>query len=197
MKTLTGVTTDTKGNIQFGAGVFTNEYTEGGTIPSSAIIGATRDGGNFSAIPTIRQIEADGLPTYTKDFNHIDEWVVTMSTKMIEFKKEVLLLTLGGAAKDTVSGQVTKITASNEISSESYKDIFWIGNLIDGRKAVIKLKNAQSLGGLNYTINNKGEGTYAVTLTAHYDIADLDTAPFEILIDGTNVTQMFMSGGIE
>ena len=197
MKTLTGVTTDTKKNLQLGAGVVTTEYTEGGTISSSAIIGATRGGGSFAAVPTIRQIEADGLPTYTKDFETIDDWAATLNTTMIEFKKDAVLLALGGGAKATVSGQVTKITASHEITTDQYKDIFWIGNLMDGRKAVIKLKNALSLAGFNLTITNKGEGTYAVTLTAHYDIADLDTAPFEIWIDGTNVTQMFMSGGIE
>lgn len=197
MKTLTGVTTNTKKNLQLGAGVFTTEYTEGGTISSSAIIGATRGGGSFAAVPTIRQIEADGLPTYTKDFEVIDEWTATLNTTMIEFKKDAVLLALGGGAKATESGQVTKITASKEITAEQYKDIFWIGNLMDGRKAVIKLKNALSLSGFNLTITNKGEGTYAVTLTGHYDLEDLDTAPFEIWIDGTNVTQMLMSGGIE
>ena len=189
MKILTGVTSTTKQSLQLGAGVLTTKYTEGGTISEKDIIGATRGGGSFTATPTIRQIEADGLPTYTKGFEVIDEWAVNLTSTLIEFKKEAILTALGGGAKATESGQVTKISATNEVADADYKDVFWIGNLADGKKAVIKIKNALSLGGLNFTITNKGEGTYSLNLNGHYEVTDLETAPFEIWIDATGAIE--------
>lgn len=189
-KMLTGVTSDTKQNLQLGAGVLTTAYTEGGTISTDSIIGATRGGGSFTATPNVRQIEADGLPTNSKGFVVVDDWAVSLNTTLIEFKEKNLALALGGSAKvDTSTAGVTKISATNEIDDTKYQDIFWIGNLANGSKAVIKIKNALSLAGLQFTITNKGEGTYPLTLTGHYDIADVDTAPFEVWIDGKNAIE--------
>jgi hypothetical protein len=177
---LTGVTSVTKENLQLGAGVLTTSYTAGGTISPTDIIGATRGGGSFTAVPTERAIDADGLPGNVKGFKVIDEWVATLNTTLIEFKKDTLLLALGGGAQAVTSGEVTTITASSKILDTDYKDIYWIGDTSDGKQIVIKLKNALNSGGLNFTITNKGEGTFAVALVGHYDITDLDTAPFEI-----------------
>ena len=193
MKIFTGVTSTTKQNLQLGAGVITTEYTAGVAISEDSIIGATRGGGSFTATPTIRQVEADGLPTNTKGFELIDDWVITLQSTLIEFKKESLLLALGGGAKTTEEDQVIKITATNEVADTDYKNVFWIGNLADGRKAVIMVKNALSLAGLNFTITNKGEGTYPLNLTGHYDVSDTETAPFEVWIDNKSAAAASMS----
>ena len=188
MKTLSGVTAGTTKDIQLGAGVLTTAYSAGGVISTESIIGATRGGGSFSAVPTIRSIDADGIAKNTKGMIAIDEWDVKLNTTLIEFKKDGIMLALGAGAKsEEAELNVTKITATNDVSASDYKDIYWIGNLMDGRKAVILLKNALSMGGFNLTIANKGEGTYALNLTGNYDIADMETAPFEIIIDGKNV----------
>ena len=184
---LTGVRSNTKQNIQLGAGVLLSNFTPGSAVTESDIIGATRGGGSFTATPTYRDLEADGLPQNTKEFNVIDEWVATLNTTMIEASEAGLKLALGGGATSTADIASTKITATNTVATADYKDIWWVGDTAGGAKLAIKLANALSKGGLNYTIANKGEGTYAVTLTAHYSITDLGTAPFEIHIEKTGV----------
>ena len=176
---LTGVTATTKQNLQLGAGVLTTAYN--GSISELDIIGATRGGGSFTAVPTERSIEADGIPSNLKNFKVIDEWVVTLNATLIEFKEDALKLALGGGATSTLGGDSkTHITANNTIETNAYKDIYWIGDLADGTHIVIKIKNAKNSGGLNITISNKGEGTYPLSLVGHYDLGD-DTAPFEII----------------
>jgi hypothetical protein len=177
---LTGVTSTTKTNLQLGAGVLTTAYTQNGTIEEADIIGATRGGGSFTAVPTERSIEADGIPTNVKGFKVIDEWVVTLNTTMIEFKEATIKLALGGGATSTTDSSVTTIKATNKVNDTDYKDVYWIGDTADGKQIVIKIKNALNSGGLNFTITNKGEGSFALQLVGHYDLADLDSAPFEI-----------------
>jgi hypothetical protein len=181
---LTGVTADTKKNLQLGAGILAKSYTPGGAIDSTAIIGATRGGGSFVATPTLRSIEADGVPENVKELVVNDGWTATLNTTMIEFKAENLLLALGPGAKKTETTvddkTVTTITCENKIEDANFADIYWIGELADGTNIAIKLKNALNSGGLNITITNKGEGTYALSLVAHSSVDDLNTAPFEI-----------------
>lgn len=188
---LTGVTETTKENLQLGAGILTTEYNPNGTIDKSKIIGATRGGSTFTAVPTKRNIEADGLPANTKGFVVIDEWVVTLNTTLIEFKFEALQLALGGGAiiKDDA------ISANHDVLDENYQDVYWIGNKSDGSKIAIQIKNALADGGLNITISDKGEGTYTLNIIGHYDINNLDEAPFKIFkeqpMTETSITSNF------
>lgn len=179
---LTGVTSTTKENLQLGAGVVLTEYTPGGEVSPGSIIGATRGGGSFTAVPTMRQIDADGIPTNLKDFKVIDDYVVTLNTTLIEFKEEALKLAMP-ATSSSSSGTAKTIKAGHTIASTEYKDIYWVGDKADGGKVVIKIKNALSTSGLNLTITNKGEGTYALTVVGHYDISNLDEAPFEFILE--------------
>ena len=174
---LTGVTETTKENLQLGAGIITTAYTKGGTISKESIISATRGGGSFTAIPTLRQIEADGLPQNVKGMEVIDDYVVTLNVTLIEFAKETLQMALPGAFLDTDNS----IKCKHTIADTEYKDIYWVGDLADGSKIAIKIKNALNNGGLNITITNKGEGTFALSLIGHYSLDKLDEPPFEII----------------
>lgn len=184
----TGLTSTTPQNLQLNAGVFLKSYTKGTSISASDIIGATRGGGSFSAVPTIHQVAVDGAPTYVKGLERIDEWVVQFSVNaFLEFTADLLARALGVAVTDTTVNDVDhKLTVSHSIASGDYKTIYWVGDLSNGQNVVIKLNNALNLAGLTITANDKGEGTYPLTLTAHYDISDLDTAPFEIIIEGAS-----------
>lgn len=178
---LTGFTEDTKQNLQLGAGVLTSAYVSGGTISKTDIIGATRGGGSFTAVPTERPVDADGIPENVKGMKVIDEWVCTLNTTLIEFKPDNLKLALGGGASVTTSADKSTITATSKIVDGDYKDIYWIGDTGDGKQIVIHLKNAMNTGGLNFTISNKGEGTYSLALVGNYTADDLEDAPFEII----------------
>lgn len=177
MDILTGFQSTTPSNFQLGAGVLLRNFDVATkTVSKSDIISATRGGGSFSAVPTVRQVAVDGVPTYTKGLETVDEWVVTLNTTILECTEANLKLALGlGTAT-----QEGKITATNDANDDDYADVWWVGNRKDGAKIAIRVMNAVNLGGLNLTITDKGEGTIAVTFTGHYAQDKLNTAPFEI-----------------
>lgn len=181
----TGLTNRTVQNLQLNAGVFLSKYSKGVDIDENDIIGATRGGGSFSAVPTVHQVAVDGAPTYVKGLERVDDWVVQLSvSSFLEFTPEALAIALGvGVTKSTDSVSDTKLTVETAVKAGDYQDIYWVGDLSNGKNVVIHLKNCLNLTGLSITANDRGEGTYPLTLTAHYDVDDLDVAPFDIIIE--------------
>lgn len=178
----TGLTSRTIESLQLNAGVLLTAYTKGEDIAEEDILGATRGGGSFTAVPTMHQVAVDGAPTYVKGLERCDDWVVTLNTTMVELNEEALSRAFGvGVSK---SGTTDKtFTVKNTVASTDYKDLYWVGDLSNGQNVVIKIKNALNTGGLNLTFSDRGEGTYALALIAHYTVDDLETAPFEITIE--------------
>ena len=182
-----GLTERTIKSMQLNAGVIASALPTDGELGEEQIIGATRGGGSLSIVGTIRQAAVDGAPVYTKGLERIDEYVVTLSMTMIEFTAEAIKRALVGSKVEKDSGQ-TVITAVSNILEDDYKDVYWIGDLSDGRQVIILIKNAFNTNGFNLSLSDKGEGTYDLSLIGHYDIDDLETAPFAIIIEDKDVT---------
>lgn len=183
----TGLTSNTITNLQLNAGVLLTAYTKGEDIAEEDILGATRGGGSFTAVPTVHQVSVDGAPTYVKGLERVDDWVVTLNTTMLEFSDEGIARALGAGVTKTESGSGTTkdvtFKVDRTIKDAEYKDIYWVGDLSNGQNVVIKLKNALNISGFSLTVSDRGEGTYPLALIAHYTVDDLETAPFEITIE--------------
>lgn len=174
---LTGVTSETKQNIQLGAGVLCSGFVSA-TKVISGIIGASRGGGSFTAVPTTRQIPVDGMPTHTVGMEVIDDWIATLNVTLLDTTETAIKLALGAA--DVTSGV---IKARHEIKEEDYEDVYWVGNKAGGGFLAIKLLNARNKSGFNFTIVDKGEGTFSLALIANYSIPTTGEfiVPFEII----------------
>lgn len=183
----TGLTERTIVNLQLNAGVLLTSYTKGVDIEEDDIIGATRGGGSFTAVPTVHQAAVDGAPTYTKGLERVDDWVVTLNATMVELNDDAISRALGvGVVKTETGSGATKdttFTVKRTVNDADYKDLYWVGDLSNGQNVVIKIKNALNTSGLNLTFTDRGEGTYALALIGHFTTADLDTAPFELTIE--------------
>lgn len=188
-----GVTANTPKHLQLDAGAFLKNYDvttdTWATAKGTKLIGATAGGGSFSAVPTIRRVEVDGVKGATKGFEALDEWVVTMTANVKEITAEALQLALATGTSTATkspssagSNNYNKITAANELADANYIDnITWIGRLSGSElPVIIVMKNALCTNGLTLTTADKAEGVIALTLTGHYDPSDLDTVPFEI-----------------
>lgn len=188
-----GVTSGTPKHLQLDAGAFLKNYdpTEDtwASAKATKLIGATAGGGSFSAVPTIRRIEVDGVKGATKGFEALDEWVVTMTANVKEITADTLKLALATGSyagakspSSTTSNNYNKVTAANNISDADYlTNITWVGTLSGSAlPVIIVMKNALCTNGLTLTTADKAEGVIALTFTAHYDPSDLDTVPFEI-----------------
>ena len=184
-----GFTAKTAERLLLGAGAFFKNFdpatdTYETALAAGKVIGATQGGGTFSAVPTVRRIEIDGVKGAAKGLETVDEWVVTMTANVKEISADTLKLTLGAGVADEAAKPAgyTKITARAEITEGDYLDnITWVGRLSGNDKPVIIIvKNALSTNGLTLTVADKAEATIPLTVTGHYDAADLDSVPFEI-----------------
>ena len=184
----TGFTANTAKKLLLDAGAFVKDYDPStdtwDTIKDTKVIGATQGGGSFSAVPTVRRIEIDGVKGAAKGLEALDEWVVTITANVKEVSADAIALALASstsAPADQPEGY-TKITANNAIDLDDYlENIAWIGRLSGSDKPVIiVVKNALNTNGLSLTMADKAEGVIALTFTGHYDPTELDSPPFEI-----------------
>lgn len=195
-KTYSGFTADTAKSLLLDAGAFFKNFELGTdtfdtAVTSGKLIGATSGGGSFTAIPSIRRIEIDGVKGAAKGLQVIDEWVVTLTANMKEVKQDTLLLAL--ASGNAVDGAVgyKNITANNYIELSDYIDnITWVGKLSGSdNPVIIQVKNALSTSGLTLNTADKAEAVIALSFVAHYDTADLDNPPFIIAYPDITVTE--------
>lgn len=185
----TGFTAGTAKHLQLDAGAFLKDYDPTtdtwDTAKATKLIGATQGGGSFSAVPTVRRIEIDGVKGAAKGLEALDEWVVTITANVKEVTAESIALALASAnvaATDSAPTGYTKITANNSIDLEDYlENITWVGRLSGSSDPVIiVVKNALCTNGLSLTMADKAEGVIVLTFTGHYNPEELDTPPFEI-----------------
>lgn len=188
MATYSGYTTETPKSLVLDAGAFfKNFYVDVDTFASAVadgkLLGATSGGGNFSAIPTIRRIEIDGVKGAAKGLEVIDEWVVTLTSNVKEIKKSTIQAALATSSVDTsTSSNYDIISAQNEIELTDYIDnITWVGRLSGTNDPVIiQVYQALNTSGLTLNMADKAEAVLALTFTGHYVETDLDTPPFKI-----------------
>lgn len=199
----TGFTETTPEKLLLDAGAFFKNFEVGTDTFDSAVLGgkllgATQGGGTFSAIPTIRQIEIDGIKGRAKGMNAIDEWVVTLSANIKEVSEEILVTSLTSGSSATGSTGYKKITGNNYIELTDYiNNITWVGKLSGSdTPVIIQVLNALSTGGLTLQTQDKNEAVIALTFTGNYAADDLDTPPFEIHYPTPDVVNGSISGNI-
>ena len=195
-KVYSGFNSETAEKLLLDAGAFLKNFEVGtdtfdAAVTAGKLIGATQGGGTFSAVPTVRKIEIDGVKGAAKGLEVIDEWVVTLMANVKEVSAESIQLALG--ASDIVDGPTgyKKITANNYIELDDYVDnVVWVGKLSGSdTPVIIEVKNAISLGGITLNMEDKSEGLIPTTFTGHYDSTDLDTPPFTIYYPDATVTE--------
>ena len=145
-------------------------------------IGATRGGLTFSAVPTMRQIEADGKRYEFVGSEVIDKWDIKLTGTMIEMTKENISRVLAtGVATVDVGQTVTTIKTRTTIKDSDYiKSVSWVGDTSIG-VIMITLFNVLNVSGATMTINDKGEGTLPFEFVAHQsDVEQTEYAPYEI-----------------
>lgn len=193
-KVFSGFTAKTAENLLLDAGAFFKNFTVGtdtfdSAVTAGKLLGATQGGGTFSAVPTIRKIEIDGVKGAAKGLEVIDEWVVTLMANIKEVTQESIMAALAtGVAANGPTGY-KKITVNNYIQLTDYIDnVVWVGKLSKtDTPVIIVVKNAISLGGLTLNMADKSEGLIPTTFTGHYDATALDTPPFEIYYPDSTV----------
>lgn len=195
MKTISGFTTKTAKHLMLDAGAFFKNFdvskdTFATAKAAGKLLGATSGGGEFSAVPEIRQVEVDGVKGRAKGLETLDSWEVYIKATFIELSADVLatMLTTGKAEMvadvDSKVKGYTKITATQKIELTDYIDnIVWIGTLSGSDEPVIiEIRNGLDTDGLTLTFADKSETKSDATFYGHYSEEDIDndTPPFTI-----------------
>lgn len=188
MKKYSGFTTETAESLLLNAGAYFKNYdvssdTFDSAVAAGKLIGATKGGGEFSAVPEMRQIEVDGVAGRAKGLEVIDSWEIYLKANVLEIKEETIQTGLAASSIDSVANdEYDIITASNNLEVSDYIDnITWVGTLSGSNNPVIiQIFNALNTDGLKFTTTDKNEATIELTFYAHYTQDDLDTPPFKI-----------------
>lgn len=190
MKTYSGFTATTAENLLLDAGAFFVNYdvvvdTFESAVLAGKLLGATRGGGSFESVPSIRSIEIDGVKGRAKGLQVIDSWNVKMIASVLEVTAEGIAKALVASDLDTSTSLVHDIlTARNDIALTDYVDnITFIGTK-SGTVApiIIQIYNALNTKGLALKTQDKGEAVIEMEFEGHYDVGVLDTPPFKIFL---------------
>ena len=186
-KVYSGFNSTTAEKLLLDSGAFLKNFVVGTdtfetAVAAGRLIGATSGGGTFTAAPTVRLIEIDGVKGAAKGLEVIDEWVVTLMANVKEVSAESIQLALGASTIVNGTTGYKKITANNYIVDGDYVDnVVWVGKLSGTDvPVIIEVLNAISLGGITLNMADKAEGLIPTTFTGHYDSVELDTPPFAI-----------------
>ena len=188
MKKYSGFTTETAKSLLLNAGAYFKNFDVStdnfdSAVTAGKLIGATKGGGEFSAVPEIRQIEVDGVAGRAKGLETIDSWDIYLKANVLEIKEATIQSGLAASSVDTSTNtDYDIITASNNLEVSDYIDnITWVGTLSGSNKPVIiQIFNALNTEGLKFSTTDKAEATISLTFYAHYTQDDLDTPPFKI-----------------
>ena len=187
-KIISGFTSKTPEHLLLDSGAFFKNYdvtkdTFESAVTAGKLIGATRNGGKFDAIPEIHQIEVDGVKGPAKGLEMLDAWNVTIGANVLEITKDTLAMALASTEVDsTTNEKYDIIKANNVIELDDYIDnITWVGTLSGSEEPVIiQVLNALNMGGLSLQTQMKNEAVTALNFTGHYTADDLNTPPFVI-----------------
>ncbi len=152
-------------------------------------LGVTIKGGEFSAVPSLRRIEFDGVKTRTKGDTLIDGWEVYIKATLAEMTTDNLMLGIGVADKDTdekITGYDV-ITGRDVILDEDYvENITWVGCLLgESKPCIIQIFNGFNESGLTLAVADKDNGKIEAQFYANldpdvYDNDDGIKPPFKI-----------------
>ena len=155
-------------SMQINAGVVLNKFDPSGTteIQDADIICATSGGVTAECKPNITDLgdDVDNCQKNTAELMQIEDYDCTLAFTALNVTTDVIKLALGAA--DVSDKKVTpRMTLNPTASTGDFKDIWWVGDTIDGGFVAVKLMNALSTGGLSLKTTDKGKGNLSVALT--------------------------------
>ena len=183
----TQIPTTAMEEMQLNAGVLLSSFTPS-TAEVSGIIGATNGGIKFSAIPAYSDFgeDIDNCPKNMMELKRQDSVEVKISGTFVTVTAATAKKLMAAADIDT-SNQ-TKITPRNDLKTEDFADLWWVGDYSDkngennGGFVAIHVMHALNTGGFQLQTGDKSKGQFPFEFTGHYSIDAQDVVPYEVYI---------------
>ena len=190
----TQIPTTAMEEMQLNAGVMLSSFTPS-TAEVSGIIGATTGGIKFSAIPAYSDFgeDIDNCPKNMMELKRQDSVEVKISGTFVTVSPTTAKKLM--AAADIDVSDSTKITPRNDLKTEDFDDLWWVGDYSDkngaknGGFVAIHVMNALNTGGFQLQTGDKSKGQFPFEFTGHYSIEAQDVVPYEVYVKaGTEET---------
>lgn len=152
------------------------------------VLGPTRGGAEFTATPSIRDIEYDGRLGKTAGLQVKDGEDVTLKVITLDCSQETLALAIPNALVAETTGKKIEQGDFGVIAKTKYiPKISIVTKMLDGKFKILNVKNALHEGAFTFKTAPKSENEHNLELIGHYnytdpsekiwDIADADTNP--------------------
>lgn len=181
---ITGYTTKTKENLQLDSGAYYKNFivgTDTVATASTKLIGATNEGGSFTAKATYRNVPVDGVHGDLKDMVFIDKWDVNLAVNTMEITTDNLKMALGAA--DVSVGEVKwdLVEGRMDVTDADFLDnITFVGRISGSQEPIIiQVLNALCIDGLVLASKDNGNAVVALNFKGHVENAN-DKPPFKI-----------------
>lgn len=187
-KKYTGHTPDTPENIASDAGaIFVNfdfdTDTYDSALAAGKVLGTTQGAIQFSAVPTYRQPQINGIKGKTKGLEFIEMWEVSLSGNIFTVTKDAIVKALAAADADIDTEDFYDIiTAREYVKLTDYLDnIVYVGRISGTQNPIIiELKNVLNLVGLVSSFADGADTVIPVNFSAHKSFDNPDEIPFAI-----------------
>lgn len=183
----TQIPTTAMEELQLNAGILLSSFTPA-TAEVSGIIGATTGGIKFSATPTYSDFgeDIDNCPKNMMELKRQDSIEVKIAGTFITISPTIAKKLM--AAADIGTTDQTKITPRNDLKTEDFADLWWVGDYSDkngatnGGFVAIHVMHALNTGGFQLQSGDKSKGQFAFEFTGHYSIDAQNVVPYEVYI---------------
>lgn len=183
----TQIPTTAMEEMQLNAGVLLSSFTPS-TAEVTGIIGATTGGIQFSATPTFSDFgeDIDNCPKNMMELKRQESVEVKISGTFVTVTTTTAKKLM--AAADIGTTDQTKITPRNDLKTEDFADLWWVGDYSDkngatnGGFVAIHVMHALNTGGFQLQTGDKSKGQFPFEFTGHYSIDAQDVVPYEVYI---------------
>lgn len=185
MAKFTVIPQNTFSQIQMDVGVLLYNFDPTAADPTPAdadIICATTGGIQASCTPTYSNFaeDIDNLNGEYKEFKHLDGWACELSTTAVSISPEMVRMALGAADVDETN--TAKIIPRRDLQQSDFRDIWWVGDKIDGGWVAVKIKNALATSGFSIQTTKNGKGQFAFTIAGHMSLQEQSVVPMEFYV---------------
>lgn len=173
--------------LQKNAGILVDSF-----IPQTGTIGnilcATSGGLNFGDNPSFTDFgdDIDNCPKNTKQLKRLDDRDVNISGTGLTVTNGFIKNLMAAADIDTLDS--SHVIPRKDLVDGDFHDLWWIGDYSDkngnlnGGFLAIHLMDTLSTGGFQIQTGDKDKGKFGFTFTAHVDLEDQDTVPYEVYV---------------
>lgn len=177
----TQIPSDTFETLAVNAGILVDEFDpETRTIGKQ--LGATTGGINVTCTPSFLDMgeDVDNCPKNTAELMNVESWECKMSGTFVTISADSMAFLVGIAQK---LGK--KIVPGMRLRMTDFKDLWYICDYGEGGFIAVHMLRALSTGGLSIQSTDKNKAQFAFEFTGHSSIADQDTVPMELYVDGS------------